>query len=433
MYDTIVIGAGFAGLTAARDLAEAGRSVLVLEARDRIAGRTHYAKLDPLDQKVEYGGTWIVPRYQPHVAREIDRYGLELTNSPTPESYAWVFGGERKVGGLPFPDEEIPDCERAVALAIADARRIEFGTPFEEQGLEDLDVPYEEWLDRHEIHGSTRELFASYGGALCFGVAPKDVSALHVLSWVAGLGNSAWNLFTAPSAKFAKGTGALAAAMAESLDVRLSTPVTAIAQHGDAVEVTTAGGETVAARTAVVAVPLNVWKDISFTPALSAGKTAFTQEELAGKAVKVWVQARTTPRFFAGLGWNTPLQWLSTEFERDEGAVMVGFGISQGDVDAGDRASVEAAVKAYVPDAEVLDWWSEDWNGDPYSQGTWTAFRPGQISRLAAAGRASEGRLAFATADVAIGFSGWIEGAIESGATAAATTQAMLTAAGAAV
>ena len=59
MFDVIVIGAGFAGLTAARDQREAGRSVLVLEARDRIGGRTHY--LEGLDQKVEFGGTWVVP------------------------------------------------------------------------------------------------------------------------------------------------------------------------------------------------------------------------------------------------------------------------------------------------------------------------------------------------------------------------------------
>jgi len=433
MYDTIVIGAGIAGLTTARDLTDTGRSVIVLEARDRLGGRTHYARLGALDQKVEYGGTWVVPQYQRHVAREIERYALELTYSPTPENYAWVFGGQRKEGGLPFPDEEIADCERAVALAIADARRIEIYRPFEEQGLEDLDIPFENWLDRHGIHGATRELFASYGAALCFGVAPRQVSALHVLSWVAGLGYSAWNLFTAPSAKFAQGTAALVDALAANVEVRLSAPVSCVIQREDAVEVTTADGDTLEARSAVVAIPLNVWKDVAFTPALSADKQAFTTEELAGKAVKIWVQARATPRFFASLGWNTPLQWLSTEFERDDGSIMVGFGISQQDIDVSDRASVERAARAYLPDAEVLDWWSEDWNGDPYSQGTWTAFRPGQISHLGASSRAPEGRVAFATSDVAVGFSGWIDGAIESGSTAADQVHELLAAAGVSV
>ena len=93
MFDVIVIGAGFAGLTAARDQRDAGRSVLVLEARDRIGGRTHYNYLEGLDQKVEFGGTWVVPQYQPHVAREVERYGLAYTTSPDPAELAWHFNG----------------------------------------------------------------------------------------------------------------------------------------------------------------------------------------------------------------------------------------------------------------------------------------------------------------------------------------------------
>ncbi|HEX9335048.1 MAG TPA: FAD-dependent oxidoreductase, partial [Pseudonocardiaceae bacterium] len=82
MSDVIVIGAGIAGLTAARDQRDAGRSVLVLEARDRIGGRTHYGRLDGLDQQVEFGGGWVVPACQPNLAREARRYGLEYERGP---------------------------------------------------------------------------------------------------------------------------------------------------------------------------------------------------------------------------------------------------------------------------------------------------------------------------------------------------------------
>jgi len=104
----------------------------------------------------------------------------------------------------------------------------------------------------------------------------------------------------------------------------------------------------------------------------------------------------------------------------------VGFGLSAPEIDVGSRASVEDAVHQYLPDAEVVRWWSEDWNGNPHSLGTWTAFRPGQITRLAAASRAPEGRLTFATSEVAVGFSGWIDGAIEAGSTAARQTSDLL-------
>ena len=79
-YDVIVIGAGFAGVTAARDLSRSGKSVLLLEARDRIGGRTYYQDVPALGRSVEMGGTW-VHWFQPHVFAEISRYEAELIES----------------------------------------------------------------------------------------------------------------------------------------------------------------------------------------------------------------------------------------------------------------------------------------------------------------------------------------------------------------
>jgi monoamine oxidase len=426
MHDVIVVGAGFAGLTAARDQRDAGRSVLVLEARDRIGGRTRYDYLPGLDQKVEYGGTWVMPAHQPHVSREVERYGQPYTRSPEPQNYAWHFNGHTTAGGFPIPFDEIPELERAVSLIIQESRRLEWGRPFEEQGLEDLDIPFSHWLTANNIGRTTREFFNSYGAGLCFGCSADDVSALHVISWVTGSGNSAWNLFNGPTIKLANGTAGLYNAMAEGLDIRVGTPVTRIEHDESSTTVMTSGGESYEARAVVVAIPLNTWNGIDFAPALSEDKRRFADERLAGRDTKVWIQVRNAPRYFASLAWNAPLEWLSTEFERDEGSIMVGFGFDEDEIDAHDRSSVERAVKTVLPEGEVIDWWSEDWNHDLYSQGTWTAFRPGQITRLAAASRRREGRLVFATADVAVGFSGWIEGAIESGTRAGQTLDHLL-------
>jgi monoamine oxidase len=426
MFDIIVIGAGIGGLTAARDQRDAGRSVLVLEARDRIGGRTHYDYLDGLDQKVEYGGGWVVPACQPNLAREVERYGLEYAKGPVPENCAWHFNGTTRHDRSPLPSDEIPEFERAMSLLVADSHRIEWGRPFEEQGLADLDIPFAEWLADNEITGPTRELFNSYGAAVCFGAGPDEVSALHVISWVTGFGNRPWHLFNGPMIRLAEGTASLYNSLADGLDIRLSSPVSRVDQDGDLVTVTTDGGESHTARAAVVAVPLNAWADIEFGPALSAGKQQFTKERLAGRDVKVWVQVRNAPRYFAGMGWNTPLEWLSTEFERPEGSIMVGFGYNEKLLDPTDRGSVERAVQTLVPEAEVVTWWTEDWNGSPYSAGTWTAYRPGQITRLAADSRKPEGRLVFATADVAVGFSGWMDGAIESGTAARSSLATIL-------
>ena len=426
MYDVIVIGAGFAGLRAARDLHDAGKTVLVLEARDRIGGRTHYDYLDGLDQKVEYGGTWIMPKFQPKVAAEVERYGLDLTTSPEPQQMRWHFGGETVTGGFPIPFAQIAEFERTMALIIAESKRIEWGVPFEQQGLEDLDIPFSEWLDKNNVTGHTREIVSSYGSALCFGVAPSSVSALHVISWVTGSGNSAWELFLGPTIKFGAGTASLYNRLADDVEVKVSTPVVGVAQTGDTVSITAEDGATYEARSAIVAVPLNTWKSITFSPSLSTEKEEFTKEELAGRDIKLWAQVRGIPEYAAGLGWETPLQWLSCEFQREEGSIMCGFAFDEAELDPNDRASVERAINAYFPEGEVVAWWSEDWNGNQYSMGTWTAFRPGQITRFGAASRKAEGLLSFATADVAVGFSGWIEGALESGETAAQETLAKL-------
>lgn len=426
MYDVIVIGAGFAGLRAARDLNDAGKQVLVLEARDRIGGRTHYDYLEGLEQKVELGGTWIMPKFQPHVAAEIARYGLEVTTSPEPQHMRWHFGGKTVIGGFPIPMDQITEFERTMAIIIAESKRIQWGVPFEEQGLEDLDIPFSEWLDKNEVSGHTREIVSSYGAALCFGVAPESVSALHVISWVTGSGNSAWELFLGPTIKFASGTASLYNCLAEGLEVRTSTPISDVSQTAEAVTVTAEDGTSYEARVAIVAVPLNTWKNIAFSPPLSADKEEFTKEELAGRDVKLWARVTGIPDYSAALGWDTPLQWLSCEFLREEGSIMCGFAYDQEIMNPKDQASVEAAIKAYFPEGTVEAWWSEDWNESPYSMGTWTAYRPGQITRFAAASRRAEGLISFATADVAVGFSGWIEGALESGGTAAKETLATL-------
>ena len=79
-HDVIVVGGGFAGVTAAREAALRGRSVLLLEARDRLGGRTWSADWDGIP--IEYGGAW-VHWHQPHTWSEITRARLRATTSNT--------------------------------------------------------------------------------------------------------------------------------------------------------------------------------------------------------------------------------------------------------------------------------------------------------------------------------------------------------------
>jgi len=427
-YDVIVVGAGFAGVTAARDLGAGGRSVLVLEARDRLGGRTWYRPFSTTTQWVEIGGTWVAPRWQPHIGREIERYGMDIVESPAPERFAWSLAGDRSSSPLPIPVGEWLDFERAIVHIDTSAARIRFGeAPIDQKGLEDLDVPFEDWLDGVQIPGKTRDFLLAWVGFF-FGNHPSQVSALHILSWVAGFENSAIGWYVGVSEKLGKGTGALIEAMSDdsNAEIRLGSPVRSIEDGGDVVRVTSRGGDSYSASAVVLASPLNTWSDISFSPALSEAKAAAAAEKHAGQSVKVWALVKNVEGNFYGVGWDTVLKWVATEYTVAEGSLLVGFGCSPDDLDVTNPDEVARAIKEFLPDAEVVATDAHDWNADEFSQGTWMAYRPGQVMRFATALQEPEGRLTFAGSDLASGWAGWIDGAIESGSRAAREVELIL-------
>ena len=96
--DVVVIGGGFAGLVAARDLREAGRSVVVLEARARLGGRAWFREIPGTGVMAEYGASWFFLDAQPALAAEIERYGLPVTSSKSTTRCAWLVDGVLRIG-----------------------------------------------------------------------------------------------------------------------------------------------------------------------------------------------------------------------------------------------------------------------------------------------------------------------------------------------
>jgi monoamine oxidase len=427
-YEAIVIGAGLGGLTAARDLHDGGHAVLVLEGRDRLGGRTWYKPFGDGGKRIEFGGTWVAPRWQPHIGAELERYSLELIESPAPATFAWSLGGELSTAANPIPLEEWLDFERAVRAIDNAAARIRFGeAPLDQRGLEDLDVPFDSWLRGLDLPPKTRDFLMAWAGFF-FGAHCSEVSGLQILSWVAGFENSAIAWYVAVSEKLAAGTVGLIDALAEdsAADIKLSSPVEGIQNNDDGVVVTTRAGERYTARAAVLATPINTWHDLTMSPALGAGKAAMAQERMAGHATKIWALVKGVGGNFYGVGWDTKIKWLATEYPAPEGDLLVGFGTSPEELDVTDAAAVADAVHEFLPNAEILATDAHDWNADEFSQGTWMAYRPGQVMRNASPLQRPEGRLAFAGSDLASGWCGWIDGAIESGHRAARAVQEML-------
>lgn len=418
----IVVGGGLAGARVARDLHDAGHeNVVILEARDRLGGRTLTRTFPDSDRRIELGGAWIAPRLQPLIAAEMARYGLKLAEgeaAPAP-SFRWRFDGV-SVGGFPVIGEELYELERALFRIIDDSHRIDPSVPRDQQNLVDLDVSVAEYLSRLGV-GDRTHAFLAVWAALGSGATPTEWSALNALSLVAASGHSAYAWYGAVTDKFAGGTSSLIESLLADAQpaVRLSAPVVRVKQDARAATVTTADGEDFASAVVVIAVPLNLWRTIAFDPDLSEAKTRAARIGHPNRIQKGWILVSGAPENTIFIGPGNDLLWISPEYKIGDATLMVAFTAPPSRLDMTDAAAVQRAVDQHVAGAKVLRVDSHDWVQDPFSRGGWPAHPPGRLSREASSLQVSEGRVCFAGADLATCWIGWLEGALETGAGAA--------------
>jgi monoamine oxidase len=419
-FEAVVVGAGFAGLRAARDLRGAGCEVLVVDARDRLGGRTWCRPFAGGEVNVELGGAWISPRHHHWVAAEMSRYGIGLAEAhATAGAFQWRFDGSVS-RDFPLQGRQIYELERALYHVIAASRRVNTETPRDRQELADLDVSLDEFLGGLELDQRTRQFLEGFG-ALGSGAASSDWSVLTALSLIAAFDCSAYAWYAAVADKFAGGTGSVIAALAEDAapEVRLSTAVTRVEQRADEVLISTADAAILSAGVVVLAVPVNVWSDIEFVPPLSGAKATVSAARHPNRMAKVWTLVEGAPSEVVAFGPASDLLYLAPQLDVGGASLMVGFSSPPHLLDVTDAAAVEHAVRQHHPASTVLAVDAHDWNADPYSNGGWMTYRPGQASRLMSALQEPEGRIAFGGADIATRWIGWLDGALETGARAA--------------
>jgi monoamine oxidase len=395
-WDAIVIGGGFAGVTAARDLTAAGHSVLLLEARDRLGGRTWMRRFAGTTQELDFGGTWVLVHEHPAVMAELERYGIATRPTPDPEAFSNLLGGEPH-GDHGLPADELSGVDAALQTAAKT----------------DPEATVASVLAAADVTDRARAWATGYMRYL-FGADPSEVGA-------GAMGRSDDATVVDPdhyAHKIEGGTRHLVEAIAAeaAAELRLGCAVTAVEQDGDTVRVTTAGGDVHTARTAVVALPVNVWDRVEFSPPLAPAKQAVAREHHAGHSVKVWALVEGVEGIVRSLASDGPIAYLRTERTLPGGrSLLVGFG-PETDFDPTDLDAVSAAVARLLPGAVVLAADGHDWNADEWARGTWFIPRPGQSA--GELGEA-EGRLLFAGGDVSPGTAGTIDGAIATGRTAA--------------
>jgi monoamine oxidase len=414
----VVVGAGFAGLVAARELRRLGFETTVLEARDRVGGRAWTST--GLGLRLEMGGTW-VHWTQPHTWAEISRYGLPIVARPAPQRM-----GLLGVDGVEWLD---PAAFAALAdpgqTAFLDDVREVFPLPLEPFARRDkvraLDSrSVSDRLDELGLPEAERDLNETLW-SVHFNAPASEGALTQALRWAALGGWDAGRLLEAAAMyKLPDGMSALVEALAgDAGEIVLGAKVTAVEQDGQAVALRLAGGKELRGDAAVLAVPINTIGDIAFSPALPPAVRQLADEGQASRGLKLFIKvdAQLPPSMAVG-PLSHPINHLRTEFWQDDGTVIVAYNLD-GSLDIEDVESVEAALRPWFPDIRVTGTAGHHWTEDPLSKGTWGMLRPNQLTRSLEDAQEPHGRLFLAGSDLAPGWAGFIDGAIESGMNAA--------------
>jgi pseudooxynicotine oxidase len=421
-YDVIVIGGGFAGVTAARETARGGAKTLLLEARDRLGGRTWTQRWHATD--IELGGGW-VHWHQPHVWSEITRAGLAVELGEDAQVAGWFVGDERHPGTLPERDAIAERGWNQFVDGVGDALPLPHDPLFASDRLARFDrQTITERMDELELDDEERDVLAAELESLAHGRL-EEAGAVSVLRWHALSGGSlALTQQTGGRITFRDGTQSLVQAIASGaeFETHLSTPVAAVTQGGGGIDVHTRAGETLTAKLVVVAVPLNSLGGIEFDPPLSEGKQEAIALGQASRGIKIFIHARGDPVFQNAIKPGHAFGYLDTEILYPDGTqLLIGFGPDAENCDATDLTAVQRQLDEILPGYEALAATAHDWLADEFSRGTWAIHRPGWYTHHHAEMQRPEGAVILAGSDLANGWAGFMDGAIESGLRAGAT------------
>jgi monoamine oxidase len=437
--DVIVVGAGLAGLMAARQLSAAGRSVLVLEARDRVGGRTVNASIGG-GKICEMGGQWVGPS-QKRLLALAEELGIETFPTHCEGRNVLELRGRlrRYKGTIPrLAPHVLLDIGRAQRRLRKLSGRVDPEAPWEVPGAKELDSEtLRSWIERSTRTKRARELLELAIGTV-MGTGSAELSLLGMLAYVESAGGFEAMIDTEGGAqqdRFVGGSQLISTRLAEGLgdSVVLSAPVRGIAQDGAGVEVE-ADGLGVRAQRAVVAMPPPLASRISFSPSLGGQRDQLVQRMANGAMTKC---AAVYPEPF----WRE--RGLTGQAVSDSGPISTTFDNSPPDgtpgVMLGFIAGAEAVRHARRPESErrraVLEcfarlfgeeaahpgiyleqaWAEEEWSrGGPVC-----APAPGALSAFGEALRRPAGRVHWAGAETATVWCGYMEGAVRSGERAA--------------
>lgn len=436
--DAVVVGAGFAGLAAARSLIAQGKKVILLEARDRVGGRVKGGKL--AGHPVDVGGMWVGPT-QTRVLQLLKDYGLHIVPQYEEGKDISEINGIRTIANgedTGLNPQAQAEYDRAVKELNALTGQLPPEAPWTMPRAEVLDqMTVQDWLDaavtnkdaRSYIQAMTRSNYAA---------DPFQLSFLYFLFYLRSADNfeTVIGYKNAAQAFLVKETiFELAVRMAQELSniIVLEAPVRAISQNSDRVTVTSDKG-TWHCDHAIVAVPLPLAVRIAYQPALPPERDLLAQRAPMGSVIKYWV-AYEKPFWRAhglnGMIWSDepPSASIAEASPSDRGpGFLVGFFEAHNalkwtgrPMEERKKLIVERMVQWLGPEAaHPIDYEDQDWPAETWSRGCYgPVMGPGVLTSVGKVIRQPHGRIHWAGSETSTRWSGYIDGAIRSGERAA--------------
>jgi len=444
--DVIVIGGGLSGLAAARSLVAANRSVIVLEARERVGGRTwtqsNHTK--GAEYWIDMGGQFVGPT-QERILALADAVGVKRFPAYHQGTDILVFQGKKMEGpaeSFPIPDEDLKELGAAFAKLDVLAEQVPTDNPSGALHAADWDSQsVETWMQTNLKSAVAR--FIMRAGILGYlAVEPRDISFLHLLFYIHS-GGGAENLHKFGLAeRLQGGAQTVSDKVAEQLGDRIifNTAVKEINQTGEWVIVHTNKGSFQGNRV-IVAMPPAMAGRIFYQPNLTANRDGYTQRSFMASTIKIHAVYPTPFWREQGLSGQVISDEPPLDVTHDntppsgQPGIMAGFIFGQNGRNFADKSSeeIERAViaslvkyfgsKASKPSAfYIANWPSETWSRGCYSgqmpPGVWTGY-PNAL-------RTPVDRIHWAGTETATRWWGYMDGAVQSGERAAAELLAVL-------
>ena len=439
--DYCVVGAGFAGLTAALRLKQAGRSVALLEARDRVGGRTFTVTRDD-GVWIDRGGAWVGPGHDRIYALMSEYSVPEYKQHNDGDAMMIVDGKKHRYGGtIPWTMSPWAVANLGIGLATIEemCKAIPREAPWEAKKAEEWDrISLGEWIDKNTMSKPARKML-DMALAGPYTSAASETSLLWVLLQMGSGGGPTFVISGKGGAQDARpvgGMGAIYRPMATELGdaLHLSRPVRQITQDGDGVTVD-ADGATVRARRVIVAIPLAIATSIVYEPMLPLDRAFLHQRMPSGAVYKISVVYDEPFWRAAGLSGQSAAPespaTLTIDGCTDTGdpgiLVVITEGPAARRLGRLDEADRKAAIVGELVDrfggkaAAPLEYHEQNWALERYSGGGMLSHAPtGVLTQFGYTLRPPCGRIHWAGTESSATSCGWIDGAVRSGERAAA-------------